>query len=196
MPFTSEPQRENLRSLDDVGTLRALANPVRQRILNHLMAFGAQTASQCAGVAGATASNCSYHLRELERYGLVERAPAETDGRERRWRSIATGRTEHAAASADPAIRTAEQALAHIDLEFNNQLAVEALAGRDAQAAEWREASTLSSYALRLTPAELRGLLERLDILIRPYIGLTREAPEGADVVHLRLDAFRHPDAR
>ncbi|MGH1549158.1 hypothetical protein ACRAWB_08295 [Leifsonia poae] len=61
---------------------------------------------------------------------------------------------------------------------------------------EWREASMLNGYALKLTPAELRELGERLDALIRPYIALTRgDAPEGSDVVALHLNAFRHPDA-
>ena len=40
------------------------------------MALGAQTASECAAVVGASPSNCSYHLRELERFGLVERVAA------------------------------------------------------------------------------------------------------------------------
>ncbi|MFP3608433.1 hypothetical protein SB753_42015, partial [Paraburkholderia sp. SIMBA_053] len=39
---------------------------------------------------GSTASNCSYHLRALAKVGLVEAVEAE-DGRERPWRSAATG---------------------------------------------------------------------------------------------------------
>jgi hypothetical protein len=54
----------------------------------------------------------------------------------------------------------------------------------------------LNGYALRLTPDELRALGERLDALIRPYIGLTRENPPAeSEVVELHLAAFLHPDA-
>jgi hypothetical protein len=72
-----------------------------------------------------------------------------------------------------------------------------AVAQRDEQPAEWRDASMLTGYALRLSPAELKDLTEKLDALIRPYIGLTRaDAPDDADVVALHLNAFRHPDAQ
>ncbi len=47
-----------------------------------------------------------------------------------------------------------------------------------------------------MTPDELKALGEKLDALIRPYIGLTRtDAPDGSDVVELRLNAYLHPDA-
>ncbi len=83
---------ERRRQVTDVRALRALANPVRYRIFGHLMAFGSQTASECAAVVGATPSNCSYHLRELARFGLVERVDdGAADGRERPWRTTATG---------------------------------------------------------------------------------------------------------
>ena len=45
--------------ITDVRVLRALANPIRYRILGHLMSSGAQTASECAAVVGASPSNCS-----------------------------------------------------------------------------------------------------------------------------------------
>src|ERR1700712_2452771 len=93
-------QAEERRQVTDARALRALAHPLRLALLNHLMAFGAQTASQCAQVVGSTASNCSYHLRSLARFGLVESVDP-IDGRERPWRSTATGlqfgRTDDAA---------------------------------------------------------------------------------------------------
>jgi len=61
------------RRVTDIDALRTLAHPIRYRILGHLMAVGPQTASECAAVVGETPSNCSYHLRELARFGLVER---------------------------------------------------------------------------------------------------------------------------
>src|SRR4051812_6390942 len=81
----------NRRRVTDIDALRTLAHPIRYRLLGHLMAVGPQTASQCAAVVSETASNCSYHLRELARFGLVERADEAPDGRERPWQSTATG---------------------------------------------------------------------------------------------------------
>src|ERR1700674_4257392 len=88
LPGGAKP--ETLHEVDDVRVLRALAHPLRLALLNHLMAFGEQTASQCARVVGSSSSNCSYHLRSLPRFGLVEPVAA-ADGREHPWRSTATG---------------------------------------------------------------------------------------------------------
>src|SRR3954451_16877902 len=116
---------EDRRHITGVRTMRALANPLRYRILGHLMEHGPQTASQCAEVVGATPSNCSYHLRELARYGLVERvdagagrrgasrAAAGGDGRERPWRATASGFDFGRAEDLRPAASTAAQAVAH-----------------------------------------------------------------------------------
>src|SRR5215203_4370917 len=80
------------RQVTDVRALRALADPVRYRLLGHLMSAGPQTASECAAVVGASPSNCSYHLRQLARFELVERVPTpQADGRDRPWQPTATG---------------------------------------------------------------------------------------------------------
>lgn len=196
MSFTSG-QDERRTTVTDPRALRALAHPLRLALLDHLMSFGPRTASECAAVIGSTPSNCSYHLRALGKVGLVESVDAE-DGRERPWRStntgLAFGRTDdpHYVIGSD----TIERALADRQVDDEGALVHRAIAQRDEQPVEWREASMLSGYALKITPAELRELGERLDALIRPYIGLTRaDAPEGSDVVALHLNAFRHPDA-
>lgn len=68
--------------------LRALAHPARLAVVEVL--FGRRvdrTATELAAVAGSTPSAMSYHLRALERHGIVTRSPAGGDGRERRWRA-------------------------------------------------------------------------------------------------------------
>jgi DNA-binding transcriptional ArsR family regulator len=189
------------REITDVRALRALAHPLRLALLNHLMSFGAQTASQCAEVVGSTASNCSYHLRSLARFGLVESVDP-VDGRERPWRSTATGlqfgpSSENAADEATAfGIDSAERLLVEKQIDDEANLTRRAVAQREDIPAEWRDAIMLSGYALRMTPGELKTLGGKLDALIRPYIGLTRaDAPDGSDVVELHLNAYLHPDA-
>ncbi len=196
MSFTSG-RPEDRRQLTDPRALRALAHPLRLALLNHLMAFGPQTASQCAEVVGSTASNCSYHLRSLARYGLVESVEPD-DGRERPWRTTATGL--QFGASDEPGYaygaESAERTLIEKQIDDEAELTRRAIAQRQELPPEWRDASMLSGYALRMTPGELRELGEKLDALIRPFISLTRgDAPEGSDVVTLHLNAYRHPDA-
>jgi DNA-binding transcriptional ArsR family regulator len=190
-------QAESRRTITDPRVLRALAHPVRLALLNHLMAFGPRTASQCAEVVGATPSNCSYHLRHLASFGLVEPAEAE-DGRERPWRATATGfNFRHPDAStADPAAFAAEEALVATRVDDNARLAYALLERTGQVSAAWRTATSFNGYALRVNAAELRELAEALDGLIRPYIAPTRaDAPDDAELVHLSLQAFIHPDA-
>ena len=71
----------------DTATMRALAPPARVAALEHLMRGGPATATELGQVAGLTPSAMSYHLRLMERAGLISTAPGRGDGRERVWRS-------------------------------------------------------------------------------------------------------------
>ncbi len=196
MSFISSSARERRQRVTDPRALRALAHPLRLALLDHLMAFGEQTAAQCAAAVGSTASNCSYHLRALARVGLVEPA-ASSDRRERPWRSVATGlEFGPPPGTHSPAASGAARALDELTLARDEALTRRALARHAEQPAAWQAAETHNSYALRLTAVELADLLEAVDRLVRPYIGLTRErVPSDAEIAYLRLLAFRHPDA-
>lgn len=196
MSFTHSVVPERRVRISDPRALRALAHPLRLALLDQLMSFGEQTAAQCAAAVGSTASNCSYHLRALARVGLVEPA-ASSDGRERPWRSVATGlEFGPAPGSHSPAARRAAQTLEELALARDEALTRRALARHAEQPAAWQAAETHNSYALRLTAVELADLLKAIDRLVRPYIGLTREhVPSDAEIAYLRVLAFRHPDA-
>ncbi|HZB51486.1 MAG TPA: helix-turn-helix domain-containing protein [Mycobacteriales bacterium] len=187
---------EDRREIRDVRALGALAHPVRSALLSHLMAVGPRTATECAGAVGASASNCSWHLRQLARFGFVERAGEAADGRERPWQAAATGFDFSPAGQADePAVRAAAQTLAAVQLDEEHRLARRYLRGEEEQPAEWRRSAGLSSYELLLTAAELRELGARLDAAIRPFVALTREdAPDGARPVHLFVTGYLRPE--
>ena len=188
---------ERRRQVTDVQALRALANPVRYRIFGNLMALGPQTASECAAVVGATPSNCSYHLRELARFGLVERVnDGAADGRERPWRPTATGFSYQVAEEdrADPSARRANLALQHAGIDDDAALAHTAADRHDALAPAWQQAAGSATYGLRITPDELVALGSAIDALIRPFIGLTRDDPPAdAEPVHVVVRAFPLP---
>lgn len=75
-------------TLDDPRALRALAHPARLIAIDELYAKGrVQTATALARKAGVSASAMSYHLRVLERHGVVVRTTGGHDGRERHWRA-------------------------------------------------------------------------------------------------------------
>jgi DNA-binding transcriptional ArsR family regulator len=190
---------ERRLEITDSKVLAALAHPLRVALLYQLNALGSRTASQCAQALGETPANCSYHLRQLAKAGLVVREAA-GNGRERPWRSAYTGLDLHPPVDdADPEVMTAARAtrasLASIEIEEHARLARQYLRLESRAPCAWREVAGVSSYSLRLTPEELAGLHDALDEAIRPYIGLTRtDPPEGAQPVHLDLKAFLRPE--
>jgi DNA-binding transcriptional ArsR family regulator len=191
---------ERRLEITDRAVLAALAHPLRVALLYQLNALGSRTASQCAQALGETPANCSYHLRQLARAGLVAREEA-GNGRERPWRSVYTGLDLHPPVEdADPEVMTAARAtrasLVNVEIEEHARLARQYLRLEARAPKAWREAAAVSSYSLRLTAEELDGLVSTLDAAIRPYIGLTRPGPpEGAQPVHLDLKAFLRPEA-
>ena len=77
-PENAAPYRfENPRSI------RALAHPARLAIINALVTGDELTATECAELTGLSPSATAYHLKLLERYGIVETAPSRPDRRER-----------------------------------------------------------------------------------------------------------------
>src|SRR5918994_7100067 len=114
--------KESRKQITDIRVLAALAHPVRVELLDYLLSAGPSTATQCAEVAEATPSACSYHLRHMERHGLVERVPGShgSDGRERLWRAAATGFSFGNPPSTDrPADRATRRALGALGIERN-----------------------------------------------------------------------------
>ena len=73
--------------LHDPRVLRAIAHPVRNRILTELDASGPMRAADVAVRLGIPANQASFHLRQLAKFGLVEEDPeAARDKRDRVWK--------------------------------------------------------------------------------------------------------------
>lgn len=77
------------RRITDLDTLKAMAHPLRLKLLRALYQTPAATASQLAEHVDEAVSLVSYHLRKLAAHGLIEEAePQSSDGRERWWQSV------------------------------------------------------------------------------------------------------------
>lgn len=75
------------RTLRDPRALRAMAHPVRLRIMEELARAGHATATELSERLGESAANCSWHLRQLAQYGFIEEAGGGT-GRQRPWKVV------------------------------------------------------------------------------------------------------------
>ena len=78
--------------VSDPRVLRAIAHPVRTRVLGEVYAAGHLRAADVAERLGIPANQASFHLRQLAKYGLVEPAPdLARDGRDRVWKPAREG---------------------------------------------------------------------------------------------------------
>ncbi|HWI30091.1 MAG TPA: helix-turn-helix domain-containing protein [Microbacterium sp.] len=180
------------RTITDPAALDALAHPVRLDLLSFLMSHGSATASECARAVDDSPSNSSYHLRVLAKHGLVEPTSSE-DGRERPWRATITGLSLDAEAT-DPAVIASATAMVEASLLLDYQLAREHVRRRDRIEGPWRNVDAHAQYGLRVTPDELRSIVERVDAVIRPFIAATRDdAPDDAAAASISLVAFPRP---
>ena len=71
-PRGASDPRDSLRRVTDAKTMRALAHPVRISLIELLIIAGPMTATQAAEKIGESPSTCSFHLRQLAKYGFVE----------------------------------------------------------------------------------------------------------------------------
>ncbi len=71
--------------LTDPRSVRAIAHPARITVIDDLYQGNVRTSTELAELTGLTASAMSYHLRALEKWGIVRRVEGADDGRERPW---------------------------------------------------------------------------------------------------------------
>ncbi|MFG3345325.1 winged helix-turn-helix domain-containing protein [Streptomyces sp. NPDC048018] len=190
----SQQQPRSIR-LTDPRALRAYAHPTRMTLVGLLRRSGPFTATRAAELTGESVASCSYHLRILAKYGLVEQAPGGR-GREKPWRATAQY-TEWPDHSEDAAVAEAADALSGAAIELYFQRVLRAVENRHTLSPEWREAERYSDALFHLTPEELAGLGERIEELLRPYEERERDPalrPEGAEPVAVVQLAFRDRD--
>ena len=180
-----------VRRLQTADQLRALAHPRRMELLDLLIADGPLTASQCASRLGDSAASCSYHLRQLARFGFVEEADGGR-GRNRPWRWVPLGNRFEGRGS--PAERSAAEALDAV-LDARNFDRIRRY--RAAQTGDpWRESATVSDWAIRMTEEELIDLDRAVSALLAPLQRRTfaGEAPAEARLVDVLTYLMPRPE--
>lgn len=168
--------------LTDPRAIRALAHPARQLIIDELYNDRVLTATEVAELAGLTPSATSYHLRALERWGIVERADSSGDGRERPWR--AAGAHLEITSQSDRSGRVAAHAMMRTAVDRLIQQ-FEELPADD----PWDGQSMMSRSRLWLTQQEAEDLGKELSAVIdrhrRGRTGTNR--PAGARQISTML---------
>jgi DNA-binding transcriptional ArsR family regulator len=187
VPAPGEPgSAENPLKITDPRVMRALAHPARIAMLQHLVIDGPATATDCAEFAGLSPSACSYHLRALARYGLVEEDPASAaDGRHRPWRARFTALQFSDHPDESVAIRAAGRLLQESVRARVEEVRIQYHDRESEYPPAWRAAASEHMDVLHVTPEELAEIRSRLQALVSGYRRLDKaERPPDSRRVH------------
>jgi DNA-binding transcriptional ArsR family regulator len=194
--YMKPSERRSINRLTDPKALRALAHPIRMSLVGMLRVHGPLTATKAAELLGESSASCSFHLRQLAKYGLVEEAGG-GQGRERPWRqtSMFTGWPE---VTDDPEVAAAAGLLTSVVAENYFDQTMRWIDARSGEPEEWQRAAHFGDSCLYVTAAELAELGDQVRALVDQY--LDREAdpasrpPGSRPVTYLHL-AFPRMDA-
>lgn len=158
-------QKPGLRQISDARTLRALAHPIRLALLEALGTQGAMTATELAEVIGESPSACSFHLRQLAKYGFVEEAE-KRPGRSRPWRMTSIGWEVKSVDDAEAEIALWSLVRMVRKRQFSRYFAW--MESRSSYPKAWQDAAGESEYAFFMTAEELDQLNTELYQLLLP----------------------------
>ena len=160
----TEPLR-TLR-LTDPRTLRAVAHPLRLSLVGLLRREGPLTATQAGEILGESDALCSFHLRQLAKYGLVEEAGGGR-GRERPWRATSHGMWFPGAAET-PEMAAATELLESVIAERYFELLMTWVHEKPTEPMDWQGAALFGDTTLYVTAEELTELGTKLEELLAP----------------------------
>jgi DNA-binding transcriptional ArsR family regulator len=172
------------RKTDDPWALRAMAHPLRLRLIGALRKDGPATASELARRLDESSGATSYHLRILAKYGFVEDDSERNRGRERWWRAVDEA-TEWSTDTDDLGVVEADRVLGRqLVAEYGRWLR-RWYDETPSWPRAWRAAATGTDQWFELTPDELRELNDEVLAVLERYADrrVPREGTQRAIVL-------------
>jgi hypothetical protein len=188
---------EERRHITDPKALRALAHPLRWKLIEFIGREGTATATQCAEETGESVANCSYHLNTLAKYKYVEIAEG-GQGREKPWRLV-TNSQSISDIGLDKEAELAAQAASHAFLDYAFTQIRERSLTSHLEPEEWRSVLGINNSTDYMTPAEVEEVVETMTKLMNQYKARRTDPslrPEGARSVSIFLSASVAPEKR
>jgi hypothetical protein len=170
----------------DAKALRALAHPLRWKLIDLVGLEGTATATRCAQELGESVASCSYHLNILAKYGFVEEAPG-GPGREKPWR-LTSFKQNLSGEGLGVEGRLAAQAATEVFLDHELNRMKDRLRRLDLEPPQWREAVSLGGVTTSLTVEELRAVTAELNEIAQRYADRATDrskVPPGAREVRI-----------
>jgi Helix-turn-helix domain len=188
--------RDDPLRIEDASAMRALAHPLKWTLMDVLLTEGTATSTRCAEVTGETQANCSFHLRQLARYGLVEEAPSRSK-KERPWR-LTTVEQSWSRVQPDDERTEAVRELERVFVQHEFATLMRWVRTAPAYGDEWQRASMRAGAIAWLTADELAGLRDQIEDLMlafRDRVTDPAARPAGSRLVRLFSAGYPLPEA-
>lgn len=143
-----------------------MAHPFRLQLLDLMVRRGSLTSAEAAEATGENTGTCSFHLRQLAKYGFIEPAEAR-DGRERRWQRVEGG--ERIPDSQDAGLARAMAETGRVLLDRVYVEAIDWMERHRTMPRKWQRGALLNEELLYLTPEELAALSRDVAALLGTY---------------------------
>lgn len=189
----------------DARAMKAFAHPLRMAMYTYLSDHGAATSTMLAQHLSESTGQTSYHLRQLEKHGLVEEDSGRGTGRERWWKPISFT-IRRAFVEPDGATSAQLDVLMGHQLQDRFEKLRAWLGHHEEETPEWRDASVDTTSTAQLTSAQARALSRELMEVIERHTDAAQQgdsdAEDGEDGervhdarrVRVYLSAFPLPD--
>ena len=178
----------SVTKLTDPKALRALAHPLRLALVSLLRVHGQLTATKAGELLGESSASCSFHLRQLAKYGLVEEA-AGGHGRERPWQATSMF-TAWPEVADDPKVEAAAEQLSLVIANHYLNDMLRWLQAMPDESDQWRRAALFGDTAIYVTADELAELGRQSRQLVDVY--LERQSKPELRPADARLVNFLH----
>ena len=161
------PEMPDEAQVTDPLALRALAHPVRWKLIDVLASEGTVTATRCAQMLGESTATCSYHLGILAKYGYITRV-AGAQWREKPWK-LARQDLGISASGDDQEQASAARAAADAFVASEMTRLKESIRASSGEPAEWQGTHKVMAATARLTAAEVRQAITEISQVLARY---------------------------
>lgn len=178
-------QRRKRFTISDPAQVRALVSPSRHHILRALSSVGPATVRSLAEHLGRSAESLYYHLRALEKVGLiVDKTPASSSAGEAVYDTPARMIVTDPKVS-KPAYLAAYRKSASALLRLVDRQLMSALTRQEERRSARARSLRIQQLQVRLAPADARVLARKLDDIMEFLT--EREVADGKEVIAVTL---------
>ena len=183
-------------TVTNANTLRAMASPIRMRILGTLRVNGEQTVGSISEQLGEAPGAISYHLGQLAGAGLVEKVKSpDGDRRKSWWKACQSAIRLEGSGEKNGADNAKAMDMFRRSAALSYEMAYERFLDKLPELPqEWADSCTSDDHVLNLTAEEMRLMVGELNEVIRRWqVKADAHDDDGTDAkpVALIMQAFR-----